>query len=214
MRTPASCCRRPSMWRPCARRVWMPGLVILVASSVLAGCATTKAATADAGPPLAVPAPPQRVIVPAEEEPLASTSTGLDRPLASVPQVQPPTAPQPRRQTVPRAENDTRNEAASSSATASAAGTIPEPTRDARPVAAAESNSRAQVQTLLNKAAADLKCVDPGKLSNERKAIWNDIKRHADIATDKMKERNYLVAQAAAEKAAAFAADLATTCAR
>ncbi len=81
-------------------------------------------------------------------------------------------------------------------------------------MAAAETNSRTAVQTLLNKAAADLKCVEYAKLSNERKTIWNDIKRHVDMANDKMADRNYLVAQAAAEKAAAFAADLATTCPR
>ena len=193
----------------------MPGLVLMAASSVLAGCATTKAATTDAGPPLAVPVAPQRVIVPAEEEPLASTSTGLDRPLASVPQVQqqqpPPTTT--RRQSPPRAENENRNEAAASSATATAAGTTPEPARDSRAVAA-ENASRKEVQALLTKVSSDLKCVDRSKLSSERKTILDDITRHVDLANEKLAERNYLVAQAAAEKAAAFAADLATTCPR
>lgn len=187
----------------------------MVASSALAGCATTKAATAEAGPPLAIPVAPQRVIVPAEEEPLASTSTGLDRPLASVPQVQPP-PPAPattRRSNPPRAENDNRNEAAPSGATAAAAGTTPEPARDSRAVAA-ENASRKEVQALLAKVSSDLKCVDRGKLSSERKTILDDITRHVDLANEKMSERNYLVAQAAAEKAAAFAADLATTCPR
>lgn len=190
----------------------MPGLVIMAAASALAGCATTKAATTEVGPPLAVPVAPQRVIVPAEEEPLASTSTGFDRPLASVPQVQqPPPATTTRRPSPPRADNDNRNEAAASSATAAAAGTIPEPARDSRPVATVESN---KVLAQLKKAEDDLRCVDSSKLSTERKAVWNDIKRHTDIANEKLRERNYLVAQAAAEKAAAFAADLATTCPR
>jgi hypothetical protein len=191
----------------------MPGLAIVVVSSVVSGgCATTKAAAVVAGPPLAVPEAPQRMIVPAEDEPLASTSTGPNRPLTSIPQVQ-PNPPRPGgRVTAPRADTDARSEASAPAAVPPATAGNVEAARDSRPVAAGETNSRAQVQTLLNKAAADLKCVDPAKLSNERKTIWNESKRHSDTAVEKMKERNFLVALAAAEKAAAFAADLATPC--
>jgi hypothetical protein len=192
----------------------MPGLTIIVTSSLLAGCATTKAAAIDVGPPLAVPVAPERVIVPAEEEPLASTSTGLDRPLASVPQVQSPTPPSTsRRASAPRAETDNRSEAASAAGTGTAvAGPLPEPARDQRPLSPAETTIQARVTAHLNKANADLKCVDASKLSNERKAIYNECKRHAEAATERMKERNFVFAESAAEKAAAFAANLATPC--
>lgn len=213
MRTPVPRCPRLSMWRTCAGRIWMPGLALMVTSSLVAGCATTKAATVDAGPPLAVPTAPQRVIVPAEEEPLASTSTGLDKPIAAVPQVQPPTATPPRRQSPPRAENDNRNEAASSNGAAAAAvGIPPEPARDPRPLSAAEMAIQARVNSYLTKALNDLKCVDPSKLSNERKVTYNDWKRHSEAATERMNNRDFVFAESAAEKAAAFAANLATTC--
>jgi len=214
MRTLASRSPRPSMWRTCIERIWMAGLTIVVTSSLLAGCATTKAAAIDVGPPLAVPVAPQRVIVPAEEEPLASTSNGLDRPLASVPQVQSPTpTTTSRRASAPRPDPDNRNEAASSAGVAAAAaGTLPEATRDQRPLSSAELSIQARVTAYLNRATADLKCVDPSKLSTERKAIYNEWKRHADAANERMKERQFIFAESAAEKAAAFAANLATPC--
>lgn len=214
MRTPVSRRQRPSMRRTCAGRIWMPGLTIVLTSCLLAGCATTKAAAIDVGPPLAVPVAPQRVIVPAEEEPLASTAPGLDRPLASVPQVQSSTPPTTsRRASVPRPDTDNRNEAASTAGAAAAVtGTLPEPARDQRPLSPAETSIQARVNAYLNKATADLKCVDVAKLSSERKAIYNEWKRHADAANDRMKERNFVFAESAAEKAAAFAANLATPC--
>ena len=213
MRSLVSRWRRLSIWRTCAGRIWMPGLAMIVTSSLFAGCATTKAAAADVGPPLAVPEAPQRVIVPAEDEPLASTSTGLDRPLASVPQVQPPITQPARRVSAPRVETDNRNESASSSGAPTAAlGTVPEPARDPRPLSAAEASIQARVNTYLAKAANDLKCVEYGKLSKDRKAIYDESRRYSDAATERMKERNFLVAEPAAEKAAAFAANLATTC--
>lgn len=215
MRTPSIRCPSRSLWHRCASRIWLPGLafVVVVSSVLSSGCATTKAASVVDGPPLAVPEAPQRVIVPAEDEPLASTSIGPARPLTSIPQVQPSPLRQGGRATAPRADTDARSEASSAptAATPVVTGNV-EAARDSRPVAAAEMNSRGQVQTLLNKAAADLKCVDPAKLSNERRTIWNESKRHSDTAVEKMNERNYLVALAAAEKAAKFAADLATPC--
>jgi hypothetical protein len=214
MRTLVSRCLRASLWRTCAVRIWMTVLTISVTSSLFAGCATTKAAAVDAGPPLAVPEAPQRVIVPAEDEPLASTATGLDRPLASVPQVQPPATAQPRSKSVPRAENDNRNEAASATAAATtASGNVPEPARDPRPLSPAETSIQLRVNAYLAKAANDLKCVDVAKLSNDRKTIYNESKRHADAAKERMAERNFVFAESAAEKAAAFAANLATSCA-
>ena len=152
------------------------------------------------------------MIVPAEEEPLASTSNGPDRPFASVPQVQSTPLRTTTKTTAPRADNDNRGEAAAQGVTAPAIGSNLEPARDPRPIPAAESNYPQRITTLLGKASKDLKCVEYGKLSNDRKTLYDDSVRHAETATEKLGERNYDFALSAAEKAAAFAAALASSC--
>jgi hypothetical protein len=194
------------------RCLWPPAAAVLLASSLLTGCATAKAATAIAGPPLAVPEPPPRVLVPAEAEPLASTTIAPETPLASQPSVQ-PTPPQTRRTSAVRSDTDTRVEAAAPAATAAVTpGTGADTPRELRPVpSGADPALEGRVQGLLTRTANQLRCVDYDRLSNVNKNNHKESTRHSDTAQKALKERNFLVAQSAAEKALQYAESLPAT---
>jgi hypothetical protein len=201
-----------SSYSSAVRCLWLPAAAVLLASSLLTGCATAKAATAVAGPPLAVPEPPPRVLVPAEAEPLASTTIAPETPLASEPRVQ-PTPPQPRRASSVRSDADTRPESAAPAATAAVApGTNVDTPRELRPVpSAADPALEGRVQTLLTRTANQLRCVDYDRLSNVNKKNYNDSKHFSDTAHEGVKARNFPYAYSAAEKAVQLAESLPAT---
>ena len=186
--------------------------VVLSAATMLTGCATTKAATVVEAPPLAVPRAPERVVVPAEQEPLAATAVGLDTPLASVPRVQPPPQTQTTRPRSNRTEADAKGDAAQPSSTAAqTAGSVPDATRQLRVPSSAEAGSDYQrVLNLINKVDADLRKVDPTKLSQNDAQNFRESRRFWEQASAKLKERNVSFASVAAEKAADLAATLPT----
>ena|SRR6187455_2447940 len=193
-----------------ARSVWVSLATVLASAVILTGCATTKAATVTEGPPLAVPKAPERVLVPAEEEPLTSTQVGPDTTLGAPRVVQPP--PQPRGRAAVRADNDTRSEAAqpaTSVPTPNPGGTV-EASRELRvvPSATEVAPDQQRVQNLINKVAADLKNVVPSKLSKNDGDNLRESRRFLDQAQEKLKERNYNFALVLAEKAAELAATL------
>jgi hypothetical protein len=183
----------------------------LSAAVMLTGCATTKAATVIEAPRLAVPQAPERVLVPAEQEPLAATPVGPDTPVASVPRVQqpPPSAARPR---TARSEGDVRSDAAqpASSTVVQNPGGTPEATRQLRVVPSSSETAVDQqnVQNLINKVDADLKKVDPSKLSSNDAANFRDSKRFLEQAGENLKKRNVDFALVAAQKAADLAATL------
>jgi len=185
-------------------------VAVVALSSILTGCAKTRAAGIPEGPPLAMPAPPARVLVPAEEEPLVTAPTGPDIPLAAAPRVTPPPVP-PRRATVSRAEPDGRADVSPAAATTQTSVGPAEPVREllAVPAGAAAADTL-RVQSLLKQAETDRKKVEPNynRLSSDNRKNFDDSKRFSDQAIEKLKERNMLMAVAAAEKAATLAASL------
>jgi hypothetical protein len=201
-----------SSYSSAVRCLGLPAAAVLLASSLLTGCATAKAATAIAGPPLAVPEPPPRVLVPAEAEPLASTTIAPETPLASQPSVQ-PTPPQTRRTSTVRSDTDTRVEAAAPAATAAVTpGTGADTPRELRPVpSAADPALEGRVQALLTRTANQLRCVDYDRLSNVNKKNYNDSKHFSDTAHEGIKARNLPYASSAAEKAVQLAESLPAT---
>ena len=152
------------------------------------------------------------MLIPAEAEPLASTTIAPETPLASEPRVQ-PSPPQPRRPATVRADADGRPEAAAPAATATVApGASVDTPRELRPVpSAADPALEGRVQGLLTRTANQLRCVDYDRLSNVNKDNHKESTRHSDTAHKALKERNFLVAQSAAEKALQYAESLPAT---
>jgi len=178
------------------------GLCAVLAASA-ASCAKARAQTVPAGPPLAMPQPPSRVFAPIEDEPLVSSPAppvAFDPPASGVPAARPagrraPTTP-PEREKVepapppapaPVAEAPRELRAASSPADAEAARTIGD---------------------VLARAARDLKNVDYGKLTRGGQEQYDQAKSFSEEAEKALKERNFVYAQTAAEKAAKLATEL------
>ena len=195
------------------RHVWMSLAAVLSAAVMLTGCATTKAATVIDAPALAVPQAPERVLEPAEQEPLAATPVGPDTPVASVPRVQQQPTPSAARPRTTRTDGDARSEAAqpASSTVVQNPGSTTEANRQLRvvPSSAEMAADQQNVQNLLNKVDADLKKVDPSKLSSNDAANFKESKRLSELAAEKLRERNVNIALVAVQKAAELAATLA-----
>jgi hypothetical protein len=200
-----------------ARRSRVHGLLLLTAGvaslSLSSGCATTRAAPVAEGPPLTVPQPPPRVVVPPEEEPLAATGTGPDTPLlTSSPRVQ-PTPPPVRRPATVR-DSEPRSEAPVAAATGVVGPTVPavaEAPRELRPVPSAlePALDEASVRAMIDKVERLLRGVNASKLSAEAKRNYNDAKGYAAQAKEKLKGGNVGFAADAAAKALQLATVLA-----
>ena len=198
-------------WRAEARRAWLSLAGVLSAAVLVTGCATTKAAALVDGPPLAVPQAPERVVVPAEEEPLAATS--VDTPLASVPRVVQP--PPPTRPRTTRNEGEARADAPQATATTATASPTPGPAAEGKPelrvvtASAQVAADQQAVHTLLEQADTDRKKVEQLKLSSTETTNLRERRRFSAAASKALKEGNLKVARTAAEKAAQLAAALA-----
>jgi len=184
--------------------IWVLGCGIFVATA--AGCAKAQA-SAPAGPPLDVPAPPARVLAPVEEPVIASApepEAPPPAPVATTPRTQP--RPPARRAEPDRPETPQPAAAATPAATPPAA----EPPRELRPNspsgdAAAERDARDK----LARAARDLSRVDYGKLNADARSQYDQSKRFTEQAQQALKDRNFVFASTLADKAAALAAGLA-----
>jgi hypothetical protein len=176
--------------------IWLLGFGILVATG--SGCAKARAATAPDGPPLAMPAPPERVLVPVEPPaPVAAQpEPEPPPPTAAAPKPAPkPAAPPPKPQPAPPV------------AVAPAA---PPPT-DTRQLTTNPTASAAverNVRDLLARAARDLGRVDYTRLSADGKTQYDQSKRFTAQAQDALRERNFVFAETLADKAATLAAEL------
>jgi hypothetical protein len=165
------------------------------------GCASkAKAATAGPdGPPLAMPFPPPRVIAPVEEQIVEAA------PPVTVPEPS-PAAPNPTTKKPPAPRTDPP------AVVAPPASPPPPPVGPPPEVRAGPSLSPAEEKKVLDvmaRATRDLNRVDYQKLSVEGKAQYNQSKRFSTEAEQAIKERNYVFAMVAAEKAATLAGELA-----
>jgi hypothetical protein len=179
------------------------GLTIYAAAA--AGCARAQAKTAPDGPPLDVPAPPARVIAPAEEpiatapaEPLepapAPTSTGrrpIRKPATNA--TEPSQKPEP----MPPAEAPLPQAAPPEPAVTNAVPTLRGPGSAEKPI-----------RDLVVRAQSDLSRVDYAKLTDAGKMQYEQSKRFAQQAEQALKDQNFVFAQTLAEKAAMLAAEL------
>jgi len=186
--------------------MWVLGFALSVGA-----CAKAQAKVATDGPPLAVPEPPSRVIVP-PDEPLASAPPP-ETPPAPAPRAAARSAPAPRRanaaSAAPEPETKTETPAPTPPITAQPTPPPTEPPRELRPaLSAADPAEEKKVRDVLQRAARDLRRVNYQKLTSEGRAQYDQSKRFSDQADQAIKERNYVYAGTLADKAAALAAEL------
>jgi len=175
---------------------------VLTFVAAASACAKTKPVTVADGPPLSMPAPPNRVFAP-PEEPIP-----VQTPPPEIADAEPPKpAPRPpaRRPTPAPPAEAARPEPEPAPAVAAP----PEPARELRAApSAADAAAERQVRDLLGRAARDLKRVDYGRLSNEGRSQYDQAKRFAEQAEQALKERNLVFASTLADKAAMLASQL------
>jgi hypothetical protein len=162
-----------------------------------AGCAKARAASVPDGPPLAMPAPPERVLVPVEAPaPVAAQPPEPEPapPVAAAPKPAPkPAAPKPPPAPPP------------------VAAPAPPPPTDTRQLQTGGGASVAierNVRDLLARAARDLGRVDYNRLTADGRAQYDQSKRFTTQAQDALREKNFVFAETLADKAATLAAEL------
>ena len=173
--------------------VWVLGFGICAGTS----CAKARAQTVPDGPPLAVPAPPERVIVPPEEPQVATAppvveqppvvklpppprATTRPTPAPQTPAAQPPPAP-----TVPAAE-----------------------TPRLTPPTAADLAEEKRIIAILQRAARDIGRVTVARLTADGRAQYEQSKSLSEQAGQAIRDRNWVYAETLADKAATLAAEL------
>ena len=160
-------------------------------------CAKARAATVPDGPPLAMPAPPERVLVPVDAPAPVATQPEPDppAPTAAAPKPAPrPAAAAPKPQPAPPA--------------AAAQAPPPADTRQLTTNPAGSAAVERNVRDLLARAARDLGRVNYARLSADGKAQYDQSKRFTAQAQDALRERNFVFAETLADKAATLAAQL------
>ncbi|HET7698175.1 MAG TPA: hypothetical protein VFK57_20840 [Vicinamibacterales bacterium] len=195
------------------RLVWaLPAMLLL---PMLSGCAALSARSkAPELPPMNVPPPPPRLIEPAPEP--------LPEPVADLPAA-PPASPVTRGTSRPptsrpAAPQDTRP------ADPKPAEAAPPPVQEPAPVpqpppqpapqlrtpqTADSGNAEKNIRATLDRARSLLSNVDYRLLNSERKKAYDDSNRFIKESEDKLKEGNFVFAEAVAIKAERLAKELA-----
>jgi type IV secretory pathway VirB10-like protein len=168
-------------------------------------CAKAQAA-APTGPPLDVPAPPERVLAPVEE-PVTASAPPPETPPPAAAAVAPRTPPRP----PARREPEKPPEPAPAAATTTPPPAAPEQPRELRPASpAADAAAERQARDALARSSRDLARVDYGKLNADARAQYDQSKRFTEQAQQALRDRNFVFASTLADKAAALAAELVT----
>jgi outer membrane biosynthesis protein TonB len=175
-------------------------VLVVVLAFALAACAKQRVVTQPDLPPLAPPPPPARVVAPPDtEEPPPETSPEPDRKPArrvapkndntqNPPRVEPPKRDTPPKPDTPMPPVDP----------------VPPTTlQTAKPATQAEMER--QSRSLLAQAAHDLGRVHYGGLNVDGKSQYDTAKRFIEQAQQSLKEQNFVLARALADKAATIA---------
>jgi hypothetical protein len=161
-----------------------------------AACAKARAeAIVPEGPPLQVPEPPSRVLVPVED--LVSTPLAPEPEPAPVP-VAPRTPPRPAAEAKPQPAQPP---------VAAPPPALAEP-RDLRTASPTNAESEGNVREMLARAARDIVRVEYSRLSADGRAQYDQSRRFSAQAEQALKERNLIFAATLADKAATLAAEL------
>jgi hypothetical protein len=174
---------------------------VVALSGLASGCAPSQARVAvEPPPPLAVPAPPPRIILPPDPTPPPAVE---EAPAPAAP----PRAPRPRPTPRPdRAEPPRPAETVDPAKPANGQDAVPVPapgpTIGMQPGSGAAEGA---VRQQLTRAQEDLKNVDYAALSNALKAQYDTAKRFITLGEQALKEQNLIYAGTLADKAAAIA---------
>lgn len=178
-------------------RLLLTVAVLATGVSSAAGCARARAQTVPDGPPLAVPTPPARVILPPEEPVIAALPPVETPPIVpSAPQRPPAARPAP--------------PSATPAATTSAPPAPPpvvEPPRPSPP-SAADIASERRIRQILGRATRDIGRITPGRLSAAGRAQYEQSRSLSEQAELAIADRNWVFAETLADKAATLAAEL------
>ena len=171
----------------------------------LAGCTHAHATSSPPSPPLDVPAPPPRDVVPADAEtpppapqPQEPARTAPARPRPTPPREQPPRAEAPKPEPAPPAETAKPDEPPKPPAT---------PLQTMPPNA--EGDAERAIRATLQRATGDLNRVDYRALNADARTQYDTAKRMVRQADDAVRAKNLVFAKNLADKAAALAAQLA-----
>ena len=166
------------------------------------GCAKARAQTVPDGPPLAMPRPPSRVFAPIEDEPLVSSPVSPEAAATPAPRVT-TTKPPARRTAPPEAEK------VEPGPPAPAPAPVAEAPRELRAASSpADAEAVRKIQEVLGRAAKDLNRVDYQRLTIGGKEQYDQAKGFSEEAEKALKERNFVYAETAADKAAKLATEL------
>jgi hypothetical protein len=174
-----------------------------------AACAKAQAADlVPDGPPLAMSAPPPRVITPAEDGAVAPPSPPNPETPAATAVGSTTTKP------APRPSQPRQNTAATETPPPAAAQPTPPPPAapplEVRPFSsAAAAAEEKKVRDVMARANGDLGKITYQRLSTEGKAQYDQSKRFIEQAEQALKEKNFVYAMTLAENAATFAEQLA-----
>lgn len=176
----------------------MCALVLLA----MAGCVRARAANVVTAPPLEVPQPPARAVLP-PEEPLQAEASVPEAPVPAVTAAAPRATP-PRRAGGPPVE-----EPRPEPAPAAAISPTPDPSRELRAVSsAADAQAERLVRDTLARSMRDLGRVNVSRLSSDGRAQFEQARRFSQQAEQALRSRNFIFATTLADKAAALAASL------
>lgn len=181
-------------------RAWAVLVVVVALGVGSAACAKARAATAPDGPPLQVPQPPQRVLVPVEEP--AATA------VAPEPETPPPAATAPRPPAAKPATAEPKPQPALPAAVQAPPPRTPTETRELRAPSPTSAATDRSVRDMLARASRDLSRVNYSRLSADGRAQYEQSKRFSEQAEEALKERNLIFAATLADKAATLAAEL------
>jgi len=178
------------------------GACLLVAA-LCGACAKAQARSVPESPPLAMPAPPARVLAPVEEPvAIAAAEPAVDVPSEPIPAAAPPRTPPrpPQRRVEPVPAPDPVPPTVESPA---------EP-RDLRPTSPAlDAAAEREVRDTLARVARDLSRVDYARLTADARSQYDQSKRFTQQAEQALRDRNVVFAATLADKAATLAAGLA-----
>ena len=182
--------------------MWVLGFGILL--TMATGCAA-RAASAPDGPPLLVPAAPERVLAPVEDGPVAAAPVA-EAPAAAAP-VRPARPTPDARPASPAAPPAPDARPASPAAAPAPAAPPATAARDLRAPSPANATERS-VRDVLARAARDINQVDYSRLSPEGRSQYEQSKRFSIQGEQALRDRNLIFAATLADKAATLAAEL------
>src|SRR3954464_583947 len=159
--------------------IWVLGFGI--SATLVAGCAKAQAKAAPDGPPLQMPAPPARVLAPAEQ-PVPAEARAPDPPAPAA--AAPPRTPPPR---TPPARRPEQPAPAAADATPPAAA----PPRELR---AASPGSEKDVRDSLARVNTSLNRIDYRRLNADARSQYDQSKRFTQQAEQALKDRNVVFA--------------------